>query len=226
MEHKDKVRSSDNAVEWYWPQWAADASLPEFLVRDTESSHGRYATGTKTIIVKDLVKFHGHACDGLFRGASALAVGLSRLFPDGIIDRTDLRVLSRNSPCLGDVAAYLTGGRVRFNTQDVQSQPGVWFVLQKISSKDTVRVEEVPGVYPIALSDEEGRLILTKDATPEQLDRLQTAQWEWVREVLLKTPRETLYKAMPIPDFSWAEVPYDHKGQRTDVLFKDVPRIP
>ncbi len=66
----------------------------------------------KPIVVKDLVKFHGHACDGLFRGASALAIGLSVLFPNGIIDRTDLRVLSRNSPCLGNVAAYVTGGRL------------------------------------------------------------------------------------------------------------------
>ena len=184
MIHENKDHSEDNAVEWYWPLWAESASLPSFLVRGTESSHGRYATGTKTIVVKDLVKFHGHACDGLFRGASALAVGLSRLFSDGIIDRTDLRVLSRNSPCLGDVAAYLTGGRVRFNTQDVLNQPGVWFVVQQISSGDTVRVEEKPGVYPQALSDEEGLWVSAQSATPEQLDRLQAAQWEWVREVL------------------------------------------
>lgn len=225
MTHENKDHSEDNAVEWYWPLWAASASLPRFLVRDTESSHGRYATGTKTIMVKDLVKFHGHACDGLFRGASALAVGLSVLFPHGIIDRTDLRVLSRNSPCLGDVAAYLTGGRVRFNTQDVQNQPGIWFVVQKISSGNTVRVEEKPGVYPQALSDEEGLLVSAQSATPEQLDRLQAAQWEWVREVLLKTPRERLYEVTSEPQFSWVDVPYNHKGQRTDVLFKDVPRI-
>ncbi len=98
-------------------------------------------------------------------------------------------------------------------------------MLQKISNGDTVRVEEKPGVYPQSLSDEEGLLVSTQSATPEQLDRLQIAQWEWVREVLLKTPRETLYKVTLVPQFSWADVPYDHKGQRTDILFKDVPRI-
>jgi hypothetical protein len=96
----------DNEVAWYWPDWAAQAPLPTFRVRDTESSHGRYAQEAKTILVKDLVKFHGHACNGLFRGVMALSMALTTLFPDGVVDRTDLRVLSRNSPCLGDVAAY------------------------------------------------------------------------------------------------------------------------
>ena len=30
-----------------------------------------------------------------------------------------MRSISRNSPCLGDAASYLTGTRVRFGTQDV-----------------------------------------------------------------------------------------------------------
>lgn len=181
----------DNEVAWYWPDWAAQAELPTFRVRDTESSHGRYAAETKTLIVKDLVKFHGHACDGLFRGVMALA--LDTLFPDGVVDRTDLRVLSRNSPCLGDIAAYLTGGRVRFNTQDVVDEPGVWFVVQRMTTGETVRVTETPGVYPAALSAEESRLVAACTATPAALDVVQTAQWEWVRTVLLTTPKDTLY---------------------------------
>jgi len=212
----------DNTIEWYWPLWAASAVLPEFRVRDTQSSHGRYAVGTKTIGVKDLVKFHGHACDGLFRGAFALAAALPILFPDGVIDRTDLRVLSRNSPCLGDVAAYLTGGRVRFNSQDVRNEPGVWFVAQRISTEKAVRVDENPTAYPSALSEEEAHLVATGSATPEQIDRLQAAQWTWVQEVLLKTPAERLYTVHD-ETMVWQDVPYDHRGLRSDVLFKDVP---
>ena len=215
----------DNTVTWYWPEWAASASLPPFQVRDTESSHGWYAQVAKTITFKDLVKFHGHACDGLFRGASAIAVAMPMLFPDGVIDRTDLRVLSRNSPCLGDVAAYLTGGRVRFNSQDVQNKPGVWFIIQQMSTEKTIRVEENIGVYPQDLSDEEAQLVSSRLATPEQLDRLQAAQWHWIQNVLLKTPWAELYTIQAVPQFVWQDVPYDHIGLRTDVLFKNAPRI-
>lgn len=216
----------DNAQDWYWPSWAASAPLPQFSVRDTESSHGRYAMETKIITLKDLVKFHGHACDGLFRGALALAVGLAHLFPDGIIDRTDLRVLSRNSPCLGDVAAYLTGGRVRFNTQDVCDEPGVWFVLQRLSDARSIRVQEREGTYPTALADEEAALgSCPQKATPERLDQLQAAQWRWVREVLFQTPAETLYSVIEKPGWHWSEVPFPHRGVRTDILFKYVPRM-
>jgi formylmethanofuran dehydrogenase subunit E len=218
------TQTGDNAVVWYWPEWAAQADLPAFQVRDTESSHGRYARETKTILVKDLVKFHGHACDGLFRGVFALAFALDALFPEGIVDRTDLRVLSRNSPCLGDVAAYLTGGRVRFNTQDVRNEPGVWFVVQRITTGDTVRVTENSDVYPAHLTAEESRLVAAGTATPEALDALQTAQWDWVRTVLLAAPRTSFYTVTAVPHFRWEPVPYDHAGPRTDIIFRDISR--
>ncbi|MCK7494236.1 MAG: formylmethanofuran dehydrogenase subunit E family protein [Comamonadaceae bacterium] len=54
---------------------------------------------TKTITLKDLIKFHGHFCGGLVESASALRVAFDRLYPDGIIDRTDLRIVSNNSAC-------------------------------------------------------------------------------------------------------------------------------
>jgi formylmethanofuran dehydrogenase subunit E len=212
------------ASEAYWPAWAAQADLPTFQVLDTESSHGRYASQPKQITVKDLVKFHGHACDGLFRGVFALSLALAELFGDGVIDRTDLRVRSRNSPCLGDIAAYLTGGRVRFGTQDVDDVPGVWFVIQRISTGETVRVDENPGVYPAELSAEEGRLVGSRTATPEEVDRLQAAQWEWVRTVLLPASKPALYTVRRLDDYHWPPVPYAHVGLRTDILFRSVPR--
>ncbi|MCL6564648.1 MAG: formylmethanofuran dehydrogenase subunit E family protein, partial [Firmicutes bacterium] len=175
----------DSAPDWFWPSWAAEARLPQFHLRDTKSSHGRYAQDIKVITGKDLVKFHGHACDGLFRAMLALEQGLAALFPDRMIDRTDLRVRSHNSPCLGDVAAYLTGGRIRFNTQDVEHRSGVWFVLQRISTEQAVEVHELPGVYPPELAAEEARLLRAAAASPEEIDRLREAQWDWVRYRLL-----------------------------------------
>ena len=219
--------SADNAPEWYWPRWAVQARLPSFQVRDTESSHGRYAKNTKTVTCKDLVKFHGHACDGLFRGAVALSRGLAVLFPDGVIDRTDLRVLSRNSPCLGDVAAYLTGGRVRFGTQDVQDEPGVWFVVQRISSGRTIRVAERAGAYPEALAAREADMVARpQQVTPAEVDALREAQWSWVRDVLLRSSPNAMYPVLELKPEPWEPVPYARVGKRTDVLFKSVPMDP
>lgn len=210
-------------ADGYWPAWAEAADLPTFRVRDTESSHGRYSTALKVITVKDLVKFHGHACDGLFRGALAMSQVLAALDPSGEVDRTDLKVLSRNSPCLGDVAAYLTGGRVRFGTQDVRPDPGVWFVVQKISTGEAFAVEEVPGTYPPRLSAMEAELALAGRASPREVDELREAQWAFVRTTLLTTPAAALYPVRALPGFVFPPVPYAHVGPRTDVLFKRVP---
>ena len=52
----------------------------------------------------------GHVCGGLVESAASLRVAFDVLFSDGFIDRTDLRIVSNNSACGGDVASYLTGG--------------------------------------------------------------------------------------------------------------------
>lgn len=61
-------------------------TMPVFKVPDTVNKYGRYASETKTITIKDLIKFHGHFCGGLVEGATALRVTFDWLFPDGIID--------------------------------------------------------------------------------------------------------------------------------------------
>ena len=201
-----------------------EKNLPVFTVRDTESSHGRYSQSTKEITFDDLVKFHGHACDGLYRGTYALSVAFKILFPGGVIDRTDLRVISRNSPCLGDAASYLTGARVRFGTQDVMSEPGVWYILQRISTGDAVEVNEERGFFPAEISDAEASLVsATWEELPRKLDRLKALQDNWVKNTLLKTRPEDHYHAGKI-ELKWKEVPYANKGIRTDVIFKDVIR--
>jgi formylmethanofuran dehydrogenase subunit E len=214
----------EDHADWWWPAWAAVADLPVFDVLDTEPSLGRYAQGTKRIGLKDLVKFHGHPCDGLFRGAFAMRLALDALEPQGIADRTDLRVLSRNSPCLGDVAAYLTGGRVRFGTQDVRDEPGVWYLVGRISTGRTVRVRERPGVYPPDLAQREARMMTEGKVEAAQIDAVREAQSRWVRDVLLTRPAGELYAVETLPRYTWEEVPYAHVGRRTDVLFKHAAR--
>ena len=84
-------------------------------VIDTDFSKGQL-TNIQNVKYDDLVKFHGHSCDGLLEGMQALQVGLKVLYPDGIVDRTNTRIISRSSPCLTDAAIYLTGGRYQYNT--------------------------------------------------------------------------------------------------------------
>jgi len=198
--------------------------LPVFRVLDTESSHGRYSRTTKEITFDDIVKFHGHPCDGLYRGVYALSVAFKHLFPDGIIDRTDTRSISRNSPCLGDAASYLTGSRIRFGTQDVMSEPGVWYILQRISTGEAVKVSEESGFFPAEISDAEASVgSAAEDELPKMLDRLKNLQDSWVKNTLLRTRPENHYHAERI-ELQWKEIPYANKGKRTDIIFKDVIR--
>lgn len=208
---------------WYWNEDAQHAEhLPVFRVRDTESSHGRYSAQTKQIHGIDLVRFHGHPCDGLFRGMYAMSQAVQFLFPDGVVDRTDLRFLSRNSPCLGDVGAYLTGGRVRFGTQDVRNRPGVWYIVQRISTGTTVEVVEEEGFFPTEIMNAESRLAnLPESERAVAVTELKQMQDDWLRTSLFPSRPDQHYLLREI-DLVWEDVPYAHKGTRTDVLYKDV----
>ncbi len=193
-----------------------------FQVLDTESSHGRYSKEYKEIRFNDLVKFHGHACDGLYRGSYALLVALHDLFPDGIVDRTDLRAISRNSPCLGDAATYITGARVRFGTQDVRNRPGVWYIIQKISTGETVSVSEDVNFFPEEISNMEAPIsVLNGSKLSEGLTILKKMQDSWIQSVLLKTEPREHYHAKRI-EYEWTEVDYKNKGIRSDIIFKNV----
>ncbi len=209
--------------EWYWPDGAKRSkNMPIFRLLDTESSHGRYAGRSKIITVKDLVKFHGHPCDGLFRGAYAMSVGLKILFPDGIVDRTDLRFLSRNSPCLGDVGEYLTGGRVRFGTQDVLNREGVWYIIQRMSDGTTVEVKEDPDFFDPKITVLESNLNNFKGQELSQsITELKKEQERWLENVLFKAVPEEHYHAQII-NFSFPDVPYANKGTRTDITYKNI----
>jgi formylmethanofuran dehydrogenase subunit E len=199
-----------------------EENMPIFHVLDTESSHGRYSKASKEIRFDDLVKFHGHACDGLYRGSYALAAAFMELFSNGNVDRTDLRVISRNSPCLGDAATYLTGGRIRFGTQDVENRPGVWYIVQRISTGEAVSVSEEEGFFPEEISKMEALLpALSGDILSKRLDKLKEMQDTWIRKVLLNSKPTEHYHVKKI-NYTWKEVQHSNKGIRTDIIYKDV----
>ncbi len=211
---------AEQQAEWYYFDWMADAHFaPVFQVRDTESSLGSYAAQTKTITMKDLVKMHGHACDGLVTAACAMKVGLDVFYPDDVVDRTDTGCITKNSPCYGDVAAYLTGGRIRFGTQKIDPLLGDDFILYSFSTGEAVKVSLKPGIFPAKVAALENK-IRSGDFTDEEMRACQRIEWEFARG-LLQQPLAESFDIQHLKNFQWNPDQYEHLGQRGDVVNKN-----
>ncbi len=179
--------------DWHYPQWLAEAPhAPLFGVRDTVNQYGRYAAETKTITIKDLIKFHGHFCGGLVESAAALKVAFDRLFPDAIIDRTDLAIASNNSACGGDVAAYLTGARARFGSHLID--PALKesdFVVRRISTGKSVRVVIGAATYPQDVRTQMKKIESGK-FEPADIDLFQNVQWAYAKKLVSRPAIESV----------------------------------
>jgi len=215
---------ADNTPDWYYPPWLADApQAPVFKVRDTVNKYGRYATEIKTITIKDLIKFHGHFCGGLVEGATALRVAFDRLFADGIIDRTDLRIASNNSACGGDVASYLTGARARFGSHLIDaSLRESDFVVQRVSSGKTVRVVINAATYPQEVRTQMKKLE-SGQYEPADIERFQDLQWAYAKKLVSRPAIESV-DLTDQPAYAWPDPPCKDLGQRRDNDFKNVPQ--
>jgi formylmethanofuran dehydrogenase subunit E len=113
----------------------------------------------------------------------ALKLSLDDLFPDGIIDRTDWRILSKNGPRYMDVAAYLTGGRINFGTLDVDNTLGDSWIVQRISDGKAVKVIRRDGVFPDELALLEKK-VKSGTATPEELTQTRDLAWDFAKRLL------------------------------------------
>jgi len=210
----------DDTPAWYYFDWMATGKYaPVFHVKDTESSLGPYASRTKTITLKDLVKMHGHPCDGLVTAACAMFVGLRTLYPNGVIDRTDTGCITNNSPCYGDVAAYLTGARIRFGTQKIDPSLGNEFIIHQFSKNRTVKVSLKPGVFLSEVLALE-RKIRAGAFTLDEMRRCQRAEWDYARR-LLNTPPEECFAITEMRGFRWTPDSYEHRGKRGDIVNKN-----
>jgi formylmethanofuran dehydrogenase subunit E len=215
--------AGDNTPDWYYPGWLASAPhAPVFQVRDTVNKYGRYARETKTITLKDLIKFHGHFCGGLVEGAMALKVAFDRLFPDGVVDRTDLRIASSNSACGGDVAAYLTGARARFGSHLID--PALKesdFVVQRVSSGRSVRVVINAATYPTDVRTQMKK-IESGRFEPADIDLFQDLQWAYAKKLVSRPATESV-DAIDNPAYAWPAPPCKDLGPRRDNDYKNVP---
>jgi formylmethanofuran dehydrogenase subunit E/alpha-acetolactate decarboxylase len=211
--HLDKIQTSLNGVDLLLP---ISKNELHFTTNDTEYSKGRlgFQQGLK---LNDLVKFHGHLCDGLVVGAMGLNLVFNTLFPEGVIDRTDLRVVSESSQCLTDAAVYLTGARYQFGTFYVDNAIEGIYTVQKISDGQTYQVSLKAGIKPDII-DEMGSLAVNKALTGCELDKLKDIEDDFI-DFLMKTDAREIFHINRVEDFEWQPV---LKGDfiKTDILNK------
>lgn len=190
-----------------------------FSVIDTDFSKGRL-DHKQVIVLDDLVKFHGHLCDGLVVGALAFQEASKVLYPDGIIDRTNLRIVSNPSPCLTDVAVYLSGGRYQFNSFTVDSSMKAVYILQRMDNEATVEVRLNAGVKPSAI-DSLGYIAIAGKLSPCGLDSLRVLE-DAFTEQLFKSAPEEIFTVKKLDNYYW-KVDTAHSYLKIDVLNKKVP---
>ena len=217
------VTDCDTRSEWYFPDWLGSSPhSPVFEVRDAENKYGRYATKTKTITLKCLIKFHGHFCGGLVESAASMRVAFDSLFPDRIIDRTDMRIVSNNSACGADVASYLTGARARFASHVIDNTlTESEFYVQRVSTGKTVYVKLNPEVYPKEVKTQM-RKIESGSFTPRDIDLFQELQWAYAKR-MVNRPLAESFIVGEVKGYVWPQPVCKDLGTRKDNDYKNVP---
>jgi formylmethanofuran dehydrogenase subunit E len=191
----------------------------QFQTLDTDFSKGRLGL-KQTVVLEDLVKFHGHLCDGLVVGALAMDTTFKQLFGDGPIDRTNLRIVSKPSPCLTDVAIYLTGGRYQFNTFYVDTGFEGLFMVQRLDNGVAYTVDLASGIKPAEI-DSLGSIAVDQNLSPCELKRLRRLEDDFT-DFLLHARDTPLFVLRPLPDFVWNHNP-KNDYLKTDILNKAAP---
>lgn len=217
---------TDESPDWFYPEWAAEAKYNKpIIVRDTDSALGRYSLKTKEVSLKDLARIHGHLCDGLVIAFIEIKAVLEKLFPDGIVDRTDLRAVSKNGPCWVDAVSMMTGARINFQTLRIDNSIGDGFIIQRISTGEAYEVHLKPGVFPEEQAILEGKIRkLRSEEKPVSKDDIERFEEmaEALSKKLLNTPTEQLLEMKPLQGFRF--IPNDLFGDRSDIINKSMPR--
>ena len=190
-------------------QLVAAPYAPVVRVVDTESSLAPLGAETQTITLTDLARFHGHPCDGLVAASAAIAYGLHALFPDGVVDRTDVVAAVKPSPCFSDVAAYLTGARTQFGTLTLDPDLGDRWVLHRRTTGRTVAVSLRDGIKPKELPGLEATLRSHGCDWP-LMRRVREVQDAFAKSVIARPPAE-VFRVEEVASF-----PYKDGGLRPD----------
>lgn len=243
------VEAPDRSPTWYASMVAKPYS-PVFEMLATQGTQGRYYPYTYPVTLKDMVRFHGHDCEGTTHAANAAWVAFKILFPDGIIDRSVLRGISGESPCWSDAVAFLTGARLQYGNlgffRDKRYSHAI--VLYREDTQVAVLatwkegINNIPGesvMLPgkidwqpkITMKEVEALKAIVKKSggkpTPYQVDLMRHQQWTHVNDIL-ERPLEQSYQAQVIEGFDWEswidparKVTATH--ERTDTRLKNYP---
>jgi formylmethanofuran dehydrogenase subunit E len=205
--------------------WAAWPYAPVFQMLATRGTQGRYYPYTYPVTLKDMIKFHGHDCEGTIHAANSAKVAFKILFPDGIIDRSVLWGISGNSPCWSDAVAFLTGARIQYGNLGFfkDKKYGHAIILYREDTGVAVLatwkkgINNIPGepvVLPGAIDwkpkvDTEAVMELKRAVkaagghpSPYQVDQLRYLQWKHVNDIL-GHPLDASYQARVIDNFHW-----------------------
>lgn len=221
-----EVEAPDRNPTWY-ASMVAKPYAPVFEMLGTLGTQGRYYPYTYPVTLKDMVRFHGHDCEGTSHAANSAWVAFKLLFPDGIIDRSVLWGISGESPCWSDAVAFLTGARLQYGNlgffKDKRYSHAI--VLYREDTKVAVLatwkegINNIPGepvMLPgkinwkpqITMKDVEELKAVVKQAggkpTPYQVDLMRYQQWMHINDIL-EHPLEQSYQARIIENFKWEE---------------------
>jgi formylmethanofuran dehydrogenase subunit E len=243
------VDQPDRVPSWYAPQ-VAQPYAPVFEILATRGTQGRYYPYTYAVTLKDLVKMHGHDCEGLTHAANCCYAAFKILFPDGIIDRSVLWGITGKSPCWSDVTAYLTGARVQYGNLGFfkDKRYGHCIVLYREDTERAVLVTWKKGINNIPwetvmlpekiqwetkVNMQEVMDLKNKvrkaggKCNAYEVDLMRYYQYLHINDVL-NHPLEESYQTKVIEDFKWEDwidpakaVAKPHK--RADIRKKDFP---
>ena len=212
----------------FFPAWVQSAKYNRPLsVLDTDGALGRRNLHPKDLSLRDLALVHGHLCDGMVAAWVELGVALRTLFPDGIVDRTDLRAVSKNGACWVDTVAWTTGARINHGTLMLDNSVGNGFIVQRLSTGVAVRVSLKPGVFPAELASLEdsirSRRASQQAVLPADIDRVEELATSFSQK-LLATPPEALVVVETLSAFSFPKTSKDPVAARGDIINRDIPR--
>jgi len=238
----------DRTPTWY-ASMVARPYAPVFQMLATKGTAGRYYEYTYAVTLKDMIKFHGHDCEGTTHAANSAYVAFKILFPDGIIDRSVLWGISGPSPCWSDAVAFLTGARLQYGNLGFfkDKKYGHAILLYREDTQVAVLatwkkgINNIPGEAvvlpgkinwkPAVSMDDVIKLKLTvkqqRTPTPYQLDLLRYMQWKHIDDIL-EHPLADSYQARVMPNFKWADwidptMVMSKPIRRSDIVYKNFP---
>lgn len=195
-------------------------TLPSIKVIDTDFSKGRLNL-KHTLTLNDLEKFHGHLCDGLVVGFLGIQQGLKALYANGVIDRTNTRIVSKSSPCLTDVAVYVTGGRFQFNSFYVDNNiKNGFYIIQRKDNGKAVKVQLNKGIKPKDINIL-GAKAIKGELSACDLNKLKTMEDNFAKK-LLSSNAQNNFTVTTITNFKWRPI-LKNDYLKTDIINKNKP---